>query len=197
MLEPRIKSTYRDDSFQDGKFIHPEIPLKQGRLYDKHRLNRRLPVRTNSSNIPTIASVHVAGEVLSIHNNAIRAKCSTTQIYETLETGCSLASRSRNTVSNLLGRSINNSFLERNPQSPQAIDNRFSRIFGIFDKLREVHAITNSNHSVSRSTDRLGEHEIYFTRSENSLDPKRMSTTSEYRISNNSAPIPGICRPVI
>ena len=186
---------YRDGSFQDGKFIHPEIPLKQGRLHDKHRLDRRLPVCTNSSNIPTISSVHVAGEVLSIHNNAIRAKCSPAHIHETLKTGCCLASRSRNTVGNLLGRSINNSFLERNLQSPQTIDNRSSRIFGIFDKLREVHANTNSKDSVSRSTDRLGEHEIYFTRSENSLNPERMSTTSEYRISNNSAPIPGIRAP--
>ena len=127
---------YRDGSFQDGKFIHPEIPLKQGRLYDKHRLDRRLPVCTNSSNISTISSVQVTGEVLSIHNNAIRAKCSPAHIHETLETGCCLASRSRNTVGNLLGRSINNSFLERNPQSPQTIDNRSSRIFGIFNKLR-------------------------------------------------------------
>ena len=172
----RLSSSYRNNSFQNGKSHHSKISHKPWRLHDKHRLDRRLSVCPNSSGISKIPSIYLAKQVLPIQSDAVRAKCSSQSIHKVIKTGRSLASRPGNPSDYILGRYPNNGFLCGNGKTTQTIHYSPSRIIGIPDKLRQVDVNSNSEDSIPRVVDRFDTNVIHSARNKNHFNSQSMST---------------------
>lgn len=189
------KYVYRNHSFQNGKSRNAKISPKRGRLHDKHRLDRRLSVCPNSSGIPKIPSIYVAKQVLPIHGNAVRTKCSSKGVHEVIKTCNSVSARPGNSFDNILRRYSHNGSLCGNTKSPQTNNHLPSRIVGIPDKLRKVDVNSFSKDSVSRPINRLDTNVVHSARNKSPFNSQGLSTACQQTIPNYSRILPGIRPP--
>ena len=184
---PGLKSTkyiYRNNPFQNGKSRHAKISHKPWRLHDKHRLDRRLSVCPNSSEISKIPSIYLAKQSLPIQSDALRTKCSSQGIHEAIKTGRSLASRPGNPSHHILRRHSDNGFLCGISKTTQTNNYLPSGIIRVPDKLRQVNVNPNSKDSIPGVVDRFDTNVVHSARNKNHVNSQSMSacqqTTTNY-----------------
>ena len=166
----RAKPVHQGRALQDGRAPSSSFPNTTGRLDGEAGLEGCLPSGSNSSTLPPLPTVPMAGKHISIQMSPVWPLSSTSCIHKAAEASSWSAPSSRNQTDHLSGRFTYPSPVQGSAGSSGDTDMPAVRGPGPHDKQKEIPPITSSKLGVFGLPGVLKHHEVCDPEGETSED---------------------------